>query len=556
LERKELIVIVALVVVIAVLGASLGVALTGPPVTKLERKLSIKLWWPIEHYGSTEPDIAAILKDNIEATGRISVTLDSADWATYVDQFSKGQMGMFLLGWYPDFFDADNYIQPFLSTEGAQSLGSYYSDPLMDMAILKERTTFGEERMQIFADIQEKLAEDALYIPLFQGNQHVVYQDDVTGVILEPVRSFHYDQIEKPGETTVIVGTTDRVVTLDPADAYDYFSVQIIEHIFETLLDYEPGTSNLVPRLATEVPTVENGLVSADGLEYTYNIRSGVKFHDGADLTAEAVKFSIDRARTMGGDPGFLLGIIEDVTVTGPMQVKIRLKNPFTAFNALMAFTVSAIVSPATYDNTTFRSGLDNVNVPIGTGPYQLLPGDYEADQRLTLTKNPDYWGTPGKSEKVQVNLIGDATALRTSIETKEIHVAFRTLNPADLIDLRDRQTELGLVVEIGTSPFIRYIVFNVQMPPFDNVWVRKAIAAAVDRQAITSQVFLDLAFPLYSMVADIFPEHTDAFKDVYGTGPDIDMANQFLDKYFDSIEQGLGQDIFAERIVIAREAS
>ncbi|MCJ2519651.1 MAG: ABC transporter substrate-binding protein, partial [Candidatus Thermoplasmatota archaeon] len=135
MEQKELAIIVGLVVVIAALGGGLGyVLLTAEPSELQDKSLDIKLWWPIEHYGSTESDIANILKDNIEATGRISVTLDSVDWATYVDQFSNGQMGMFLLGWYPDFFDADNYIQPFLSTGGAESLGSMYSDPLMDLA--------------------------------------------------------------------------------------------------------------------------------------------------------------------------------------------------------------------------------------------------------------------------------------------------------------------------------------------------------------------------------------------------------------------------------------
>ncbi|NIN65227.1 MAG: hypothetical protein GTO63_11125, partial [Anaerolineae bacterium] len=389
----------------------------------------------------------------------------------------------------------DNYIQPFLGTEGAQSLGSYYSDPLMDAAIIQERVSFGADRTAAFATIQEKLAEDALYIPLFQGNQHVVYQDDVTGLLLEPVRSFHYDQAAKPGATTLIAGTTDTAVTFDPADSYDYFSIQVIEHMFETLLTYEPGTANLIPGLALEVPTQANGLVSADGLEYTYNIRSGVSFHDGAALDAAAVKFSLDRARTIGGDPGFLLDIIDSVDVTGPMQVKITLANRFAAFNALMAFSVSAMVSPDAYTATDFRPGFD-ANVPVGTGPYQILANDYVAEQRVTLSRYTGYWGTAGTSEKVRINLISDATALKTQIETGAIHVAFRTLNPDDLLDLQNRATALNLEVEIGTSPFIRYIVFNVQTPPFDNPWVRRAIAASIDRDTIVSQVFLDLAFP------------------------------------------------------------
>ncbi|MFQ5907875.1 MAG: ABC transporter substrate-binding protein [Thermoplasmata archaeon] len=559
MERNAWIIIAALAAVSIILAGLLAaslVGLIGGVPEKIPKRLSLNLWWPIAHYGDTEPDIAAILESSLEATGRIDVTLQSAEWATYVDQFSNSQMGMFLLGWYPDFFDADNYIQPFLSTGGAASLGSDYSDPLMDLAILNSRTSFGDQRNAVFAEIQQKLAEDAIYIPLFQGNQHVVYQDDVTGVVLEPVRSFRYDQIQKPGEATLRVGTTDRVVTLDTADAYDYFSVELSDHIFEKLLDYEPGTANLIPSLAMEVPSTANGLISADGMTYTFNIRPGVTFHDATALDAAAVAFSLNRARTLGGDPGFLLDIISDVQATGPMEVTVTLNNPFTAFNALMAFSVAAIVSPTAYPSDDFRSGLD-ANVPIGTGPYMLESGNYQADQRATLTRNPNYWGTPAKHATVQVNLISDATALKTQIETGQIHVAFRTLNPADLLDLQTRASSLGLTVEIGTSPFIRYIVFNVLTPPFDNVWVRRAIAAAVDRGEIVAQVFEDLAFPLYSMIADIFDESTAAFLAEYGPTPDIAQANGYLDNYFDSLEEALGQPgLFSDLILPTREAS
>ncbi|NIN65226.1 MAG: hypothetical protein GTO63_11120, partial [Anaerolineae bacterium] len=79
MEKRDLAIIVALVVVIAALGGALGYVLVAAPGERTPKSLSIKLWWPIEHYGSTEPDIANILKANIEATGRISVELDSAD---------------------------------------------------------------------------------------------------------------------------------------------------------------------------------------------------------------------------------------------------------------------------------------------------------------------------------------------------------------------------------------------------------------------------------------------------------------------------------------------
>ncbi|MFQ6012128.1 MAG: ABC transporter substrate-binding protein [Thermoplasmata archaeon] len=556
MERNALIIIAALGAAAVVLGATLGVVLLTPPAARTP-SLSIDLWWPIAHYGTQTPDVASIIESNLEATGRIDVTLQSAEWATYIDQL--GEMGFFILGWFPDYADADNYIAPFMGTAGGASLGVLYSDPLMDLAILEERTTFGAERTTVFAEIQRKMAEDALILPLFQGSQSVVYQDDVTGVTLEPIRPFKYGAIEKPGETTLKVGTIDRITTLDSADAYDYFSDLVVAHIFETLLDYEPGTANIVPLLAEEVPSQANGLVSADGLTYVFNIRSGVKFHDNTDVDAAAVKFSLDRARTLGGDPGFLLSdIIDTVDVTGPLQVTIGLKNAFTFFNALMAFSVSAVVSPTAYAADAFRTGLDPSLPPIGTGPYMLVGGDYQADQRVTLTRNDAYWdpANAAKSAKVQVNLVSDSTALKTQIETGQIHVAFRQLTPDDFLDLENRQAQLGLVTETGTGSEIRYLIFNHEMPPFDNVWVRRAIAAAVDRGQITSEVFLDLFFPLYSMVPDIFPEQTEAFKTVYGVGPDVDLANQYLDSYFASIETGLGQNIFADLVLPTREAS
>lgn len=559
MERNALIVIGVLAAVVVVLGATLGVVLLSPPPTaQVSKQLNIDLWWPIAHYGSQTPDVAAIIASNLEATGRISVTLQSAEWATYIDQL--GEMAFFILGWFPDYADADNYIAPFMGTAGGASLGVLYSDPLMDLAILTERTTFGDERMEVFAEIQRKMAEDALILPLFQGSQSVVYQDDVTGVTLEPIRPFKYNAIEKPLETTLKVGTIDRITTLDSADAYDYFSDLVVAHIFETLLDYEPGTANIVPLLAEEVPSQANGLVSADGLNYTFNIRSGVKFHDGTDVDADAVKFSLDRARgDLEGNPGFLLSdAIDTVDVTGPLQVTIVLKNSLTFFNALMAFSVSAVVSPAAYTADAFRTGLDPSFPPVGTGPYKLVGGDYQADQRITLTRNDDYWDPANASEsaKVQVNLVSDSTALKTQIETGEIHVAFRQLTPDDFLDLQNRRAQLNLLTETGTGSEIRYLIFNHEMPPFDNVWVRRAIAAAIDRDQITSQVFLDLFFPLYSMVPDLFPQQTEAFKTAYGVGPDLVLANKYLDSYFASIEAVLGQDIFADLILPTREAS
>ncbi len=477
-----------------------------------------------------------------EVTG-LDVTLDSADWATYIEQFVAGRMGMFLLGWYPDFIDPDNYIEPFLGSEGAKSLGSEFNSTLMNDAILRQRglDQYSDERAAVLLDIQEELASEAVYVPLYQASQHVVYEDDVTGIILNPAQRFFYWNISKPGETTLFTGTTDEIHTLDPADAYDYFSINLIEQVFDTLLTYN-DKGELIPLLAEDIPTLENEGISPDGLTYTYELKSNLKFSNGDDLTADDVAYSILRNRDIRvggerGDPSFLLDIIDDVEALDSDTVQVTLNNPFSAFNAFMALWNSAPLHPDSFptDEWVGEVPADMADL-IGAGPYTI--DEWVADERVTLVSNDNYgdWAPEraAKMDTVTIRLLADATALRAQIEAGTISVAYRTLNPEDITDLQD---EAGLVVDLKGGLFIRYIVFNVQIPPFDNINVRRAIAAAVDRQEIIETVLANQAEPLYSMVPAGMFGHEEVFRDAYGVR-DVDMADDYMEEFFES--QGL----------------
>ncbi len=176
----------------------------------------------------------------------------------------------------------------------------------------------------------------------------------------------------------------------------------------------------------------------------------------------------------------------------------------------------------------------------IGAGPYKI--SEWVTDERVTFERNDNYgdWATwrAAKMDTVTIKLLADASALRAQIETGSaaggISVAYRTLDPADINDLK---TAAGLTVELKGGPFIRYIVFNVQTPPFDNVNVRRTIAAAIDRQEIVDTVLLGQAEPLYSMVPLGMFSHRDVFKDAYGVR-DLDLAAESLEEFFAS--QGL----------------
>jgi peptide/nickel transport system substrate-binding protein len=539
-------VIVAVLVVIAVVGAAAYVILTAPPAVN---KYQLELWYNNDgHYGDTEDEIATVLKSSIEECGLVAVTLRSDPWAVYRQNWVAGTMPMFLLGWYPDYFDTDDYISPFLSTAGATSLGSFYSNATMDTWITEEQTTtVAATRSARFADIQDKLAEDVPYIPLFTGTAQVAYVAGIQDVELHPV-SYKWFIIDKPAATELDASTTDRIITLDPASAYDYFSIEIINQVFDTLLVYEPVEASLMPGLAQEIPTVANGLVSADGTDYTYNLKPGITFHDGTPLTAQVVADSINRVIRLdiGGSAAFLLydvgklgrdaannnntapGVIEVVDAD---TITFHLSQPVSFFNDLMAFSVAAPVPPSYNQDGEQPSTVGSV---IGTGPYELT--QHTENQLVVLSRNTAYH-TPGLyasfgiptipvEDQVTINIRSTATALKNDIETQAVDVVYRTLDPTDLVDLQNRQTQLGITVDVGLSPFIRYIVINTET--ITEPRIRQAIAYSVDRAQIDQVVFNGLVEPLYSMVPSNMPYASTVFQQAYGDA-NCDEANALL---------------------------
>lgn len=556
MQKKMLYGLVAVVVVAIVVVAAAAVILTAPP-----KKLAITLWYNSDgHYGDTEPAVAQVIKSSLEATGKLTVNLKSEPWATYTDDFGSGRLPFFLLGWYPDYFDSDDYVSPFLSTSGAQSLGSNYNDTQMNSWLSQEAAAAdAATRTSVFQQIQGKLATDVPYIPLWQGNAHIVYKTSVSNVYLHPV-VFKWFVMNKTGSTSLTAGTTDRVVSFDPAKAYDYFSGEIINQVFDTLLVYDTVNATLMPGLATNIPTPGNG-ISADGLNYTFHLRQGVTFHDGTAFNSTVMAWSIKRAikLDLSGSAAFLLydvgalGKTPVITTPDAYNITFHLAHKVGFFNSLMAYSIAAPVSMTAYNNTGQQS--DAINKVVGTGPYKLT--GYTPNQQIILTANPKYYNPGLYASKgipkipvlntVTITLYSTATNLKNDISTGAIDVAYRTLNPTDLTDLQSRASSLGLKVNIGTGPQIRYLVINVQTPPFNDVRLRQAIAYAVDRAAIASTVFSNLVQPIYSMVPPSMPFSSPVFQSQYGSVPNLSQANSLLSQ--------MGYTIFQAN-AIARDRS
>jgi len=170
--------------------------LTGLGYSK-SKPFKFDLWYTPSHYGDTEVNMAEVLKAELETTPLIKVTLKNAEWATYKKQWDQKQMPVFLLGWYPDYVDPDDYTSPFAQTEGSKGMGIYFSDKAWDDLFLKEQgATDDASRNATFAQIQKMWTDDVPTVPIYQGNLYVFSKKNVTGVNIGATLIFNYSELK------------------------------------------------------------------------------------------------------------------------------------------------------------------------------------------------------------------------------------------------------------------------------------------------------------------------------------------------------------------------
>lgn len=320
-------------------------------------------------------------------------------------------------------------------------------------------------------------------------------------------------------KTTLVYGTTERVTDMDPANAYDFHTWEIFYNIYEGLMGYPAGETELVPKLATSYEIVD------DGKGYIFTLRDDVQFSDGTPFDASVVKWSIDRVMNLKGDPSWLVtDFVESVEVMSDYKVKFNLKNPVAYFPSLVATVPYYPVNPNVYpvDKVVTNPGDLEGGKLVGLGAYQLSA--FKRDQEVLLDVNPAYYGDKPKNDRVVIRYFADATTMRLALEKGELDFAFKSFNPSDIKDLQKNE---NIKTIAGEGPYIRYIAFQNQKQFSDKI-LRQAVAAAVNRPALIKKVFLGQNIPLYSMVPKGMWTHTDNFKEVYGDG-NIELSRKLL---------------------------
>ncbi|MDZ4096204.1 MAG: ABC transporter substrate-binding protein [Paracoccaceae bacterium] len=331
-----------------------------------------------------------------------------------------------------------------------------------------------------------------------------------------PVTAQEYqpDPNAKPGGTITIT-YKDDVATLDPAIGYDWQNWSMIKSLYDSLMDYVPGTTELRPGLA------ESYEISADGTVFTFHLRPGVKFHNGRVMVAEDVKYSLDRVTnpvTQSPGAGFFASIkgfdaitdgsagsLEGVVVVDPATVRITLSHPDATFLHVMALNFASVVAKEGVE----AAGDDFGKHPMGTGAFKLA--EWTLGQRLVFEKNAEYW-RPGVPylDGVIFEVGQEPIVALLRLQNGEVDVPGDGIPPAKFVEVMADPAQAARVVE-GGQLHTGYITLNVTQPPFDNVKVRQAVNMAINKDRIT-QIINGRAVPATQPLPPSMPGYTAGY--------------------------------------------
>ncbi len=350
------------------------------------------------------------------------------------------------------------------------------------------------------------------------------------------IQTLEETHTEVDEEQKLVVGTTDTARTLDPADSYDTFGSRILKNTGNTLVGYEPGTDSLEGKLAI------TWNIKEEGETYNLKLRDDVYFHNGEHMTAEDVKFSLERARDLEGMPSALLENMEGVEVVDDYEINIHLKNPSITFLSVLAYTVATVVPEGEYpypedledieeeDETEIFS--DDV---ISTGAYELA--SWNPGESVRLVENENYWGQQPHAEEVEILIYENSEELRQALENGEIDIVYRELDPVDREIVRESD---DLIHKEFESMSIDFLVLDVTQEPIADLNVRKAISYALDRDEINEEIYMGERLSLHSLVPEGMMAHKPVFKEQYGAGSDIEQARAMLEESGYSEEEPL----------------
>ncbi|MDC7245190.1 MAG: ABC transporter substrate-binding protein [Sphaerochaetaceae bacterium] len=288
------------------------------------------------------------------------------------------------------------------------------------------------------------------------------------------------EEVQGTEEKVLTIGVDQEAIGLDPHIVTAFSSHRRIDLMYNRLVRLD---ENLVV-----VPDLAESWEIPDNLTYIFHLREGVKFHNGRELVADDVKYSLERVMDpKTASPGkSYLALVESVEVVDQYTVKLTLSAPLASLlDSLTSNNLSIVPKEAVEEYGNLQK------VAVGTGPFML--DEWVADNSMTLVKNPDYFieGEP-KVDKVIFRVIPEAASLLAGVKSGDLDIA----TISDGATIRQAKNTSGVVVKSKPGINVRTFGFNTTREPFTDERVRRALALAIDRDEIVMMAEFGMGTP------------------------------------------------------------
>lgn len=582
LSKKAVAIIAVAILLMATVGAALFLVTGGDGSGNkaadnwLDKGFNLEIYYDS---ASTARGIECqLIKSGIESLnpGKIHVTVTSIEWSSYLDLLYAGKMPAMFLSWLPDYPDPDNYVPAFYQSDYYYPRIMNYSNSTIDTLIAQAAAEMNSDaRAALYRDISWAEYNESAYILTAQYANFDSMRDYVGNFTHNTMyNGLYFYPIVKSTTTdadTLKIGrATGDPRNFDPASDYDSVGGEIFQNCYETLFFYDRNSTSteIIPQLASIMPTVANGGISADGLTYNITIREGVKFFDGNPMTAADVVYSFERAamlndpegpfgiygvRLFGSDsyydhdagaydvttdsftPGISKAEIDaHVWAPDPTHVVFNLSAPYAPFLQSLAFTGSSVVEKAYVEANggLTAAGFDHMaNNVMGTGPFHLK--GFISQDHMILERNDHYWQGPASLKTIYISYSPDVNTRILALKNGE----------DDMADIPVAQKEsvnvTGVKFQITPSYNMEFMAMNqkinlngtdpaktnVPSDFFADINVRLAFAYAFNYAAFEKSQYPTVTIPNSAIPKGMFGYSDDVPHYTYN----LDLAKQYL---------------------------
>lgn len=308
--------------------------------------------------------------------------------------------------------------------------------------------------------------------------------------------------------TDIIMGEGSDVVTLDPIEVTDNYSARALWMIHDNLFKLNEKTE-IVPSLVEKYEEVSP-------TEYIFHIRKGVKFHNGEELKASDVKFTLDRVKNSPKN-GYLLAKVTEVSIVDDYTVKMVLSEVYAPIFLNLTESQTVILS----EKAVKEAGDKYAQNPVGTGPMKF--DSWKANDNIKLVRNDEYWEYTPKTTSFTIKVIPEASSRTIALETGEIDL----MTPVPAVDFDRVKKNENIGSREMVSSTLSYITLNTSKKPFDNVKVRQALSYLVNKDSLIDVVQEGRAVKAYSPLPTVASMYNNKLEDMYTF--DVEKAKKLL---------------------------